>query len=152
MGTKLNLFVLLVTGSGLNVVISSSLDDVVVDCDNFLLIKLFLPRNLFLNGNGLSCSMSSLLSSLPLSSLLDGSISLGLDILSRSLPLGLENNVFLGSSSTFSVVVVVVVVLSVVVGSRDGIVTGEDTGALIAIASPASPIVGNRELNKSSAS
>jgi len=150
-GTKLNLFVLLVTGSGLNVVISSSLDDVVVDCDNFLLIKLFLPRNLFLNGNGLSCSMSSLLSSLPLSSLLDGSISLGLDILSRSLPLGLENNVFLGSSSTFSVVVVVVV-LSVVVGSRDGIVTGEDTGALIAIASPASPIVGNRELNKSSAS
>ena len=151
MGTKLNLLILLVTGSGLNVVISSSLDDVVVDCDNFLLIKLFLPRNLFLNGNGLSCSMSSLLSSLPLSSLLDGSISLGLDILSRSLPLGLENNVFLGSSSTFSVVVVVVM-LSVVVGSRDGIVAGEDTGALIAIASPASPIVGNRELNKSSAS
>ena len=94
--------------------------------------------------------MSSLLSSLPLSSLLDGSISLGLDILSRSLPLGLENNVFLGSSSTFSVVVVVM--LSMVVGSRDGIVAGEDTGALIAIASPASPIVGNRELNKSSAS
>ena len=132
----------------------------------FLLIELFLLRNLFLKEN--NDDLSGLISTFPTVTSLTFSVTTlitslsvdvtditGFDCLNLNVFLGLEKNgAFLGSSSTtaFSVVVdvVEVVVDDTATGSDDEI-TGM-TGLELATASPASPMVGNKLLNKSSAS
>ena len=126
-----------------------------------MLLNLFLKENNdVLSGFTLTSSLVSLITfsvTTVITSLsVDVVVIIGFDCLNLNVFLGLEKiEAFLGSSSTTGFSVVVVDVVEVVV---DETATGSDdeitgmTGLELATASPASPMVGNKLLNKSSAS